>query len=148
MRGRAGARLVATLLGGAFGFLLCWGQFTSPVRIREMLLLEDGYMWAMFVSAVAVAFVGLRVLAAVRARSPLTGTALRLALERPERRHVVGSVLFGAGWAVSDACPGPIVAQLGLGVVWSLFTVLGTAIGVSLHSRREGERAGALAESA
>ena len=30
-----------------------------------------------------------------------------------ERRHVVGSVLFGLGWAVADACPGPVLAQLG-----------------------------------
>jgi uncharacterized protein len=134
-------RATASLLGVAFGFLLAWGQFSSPHRIRQMLLLEDGYLWIMFAVAVAFAFVGLRVLSAVRARSPLTGELLRVSVTRPERRHVVGSLLFGGGWAVSDSCPGPIAVQLGQGVLWSVFTILGVGIGISLYFRRQRAKA-------
>ena len=55
-------RIASVLLGAGFGFLLSWGQFIDPDRIRDMLLLRDPYMWEMFATAVAVAFVALRLL--------------------------------------------------------------------------------------
>ena len=133
-------RLAAGLVGVAFGFLLSWGQATSPDRIREMLLLEDPYLYLMLGSGVVVASAGVRLLLRARAHALVTGEPVRWETLRPERRHVVGSVLFGAGWAVSDACPGPIAAQLGQGVAWSLFTLAGVVIGVALYLRRQ-ERA-------
>jgi uncharacterized protein len=70
----------------------------------------------------------------------VTGEPVRWETLRPERRHIVGSALFGAGWAISDACPGPIAAQVGQGFAWSLFTLAGVVIGVALYLRRQ-ERA-------
>ncbi|MCW2994432.1 MAG: hypothetical protein JWQ18_1927 [Conexibacter sp.] len=52
------------------------------------------------------------------------------------RRHLTGSLLFGIGWGVADACPGPIAAQLGQGIPWALFTLAGAAAGVWLFLRR------------
>src|SRR5256885_2278554 len=80
-----------------------------------------GSMWLMCASAVAVGFVGLRLLRRARARSLLTGEPVSWTTARPERRHVVGAVIFGVGWAVSDVCPGPVAAQLGQGIGWSVF---------------------------
>jgi uncharacterized membrane protein YedE/YeeE len=131
-------RLIALALGLAFGVMLSWGGMTSPDRIRAMLLLSDGYLWWMFFTAVAVAFVGLRLVRRA-------GAARNVLTLRPERRHVVGSALFGLGWAVADVCPGPIVAQLGQGLVWSLFTLLGMGIGIELHAVRQRRAARALA---
>ena len=133
-------RRAAALVGVAFGFLLSWGQATSPDRIREMLLLEDPYLYLMLGSGVLVASAGVRLLRRARAHALLTGEPVAWATLRPERRHVVGSVLFGTGWAVSDACPGPIAAQLGQGFAWSLFTLAGIVIGIGLYLRRQ-ERA-------
>ena len=56
--------------------------------------------------------------------------------EAPRRNHVVGSVIFGLGWAVADACPGPIATQLGPGVLWSLFTITGVFGGIVRAQRR------------
>jgi uncharacterized membrane protein YedE/YeeE len=60
---------------------------------------------------------------------------------RPARRHVVGSVVFGTGWAIADACPGPIAAQVGQGFPWSVFTLVGVGLGVWLALRRPFTRA-------
>jgi len=133
-------RRAAALVGVAFGFLLSWGQATSPDRIREMLLLEDPYLYLMLGSGVLVASAGVRLLRRARAHALVTGEPVAWETLRPERRHVVGSVMFGAGWAVSDACPGPIAAQLGQGVAWSLFTLAGVVIGIGLYLRTQ-ERA-------
>jgi uncharacterized membrane protein YedE/YeeE len=61
---------------------------------------------------------------------------------KPQRRHVVGSVLFGVGWAVAAVCPGPIAAQLGQGVPWALATLAGLVLGLLLFSRRSAVAAG------
>jgi uncharacterized membrane protein YedE/YeeE len=130
-------RAASALIGAGFGFLLSWGQFVSPDRIRQMLLLEDSYMWVMFATAVAVGFVGLRLMRRARVRSLLTDQPIAWTSARPERRHVVGAAIFGVGWAVSDVCPGPVAAQLGLGVGWSLPLLAGIGLGVLLFFRRE-----------
>jgi len=98
-------RFAAAAFGVAFGFLISWGQFTDPDRIRDMLLLEDPYLYLMIFSAIAVAFGGTWLLRRARARALLTGEPLSLDRSKPERRHVVGAALFGLGWAISDSCP-------------------------------------------
>ncbi|HEU4978174.1 MAG TPA: DUF6691 family protein [Solirubrobacteraceae bacterium] len=130
-------RAAACLLGIAFGFMISWGQFSDPERIRQMLLLEDPYMYLMMGSSIAVAMLGLRVLRARRARALITGAPVTIATQRPERRHFVGAAIFGVGWAIADSCPGPIAAQLSQGVAWSAFTAAGVLCGVWLYLRRQ-----------
>jgi uncharacterized membrane protein YedE/YeeE len=120
----------AAFLGIVFGLAIAWVGAADPEAIHRMLLLQDARLYLMMGSAVAVAFVGLRLLARRRARAVFSGAQVRLATERPQSRHVVGSVLFGLGWALSDACPGPIAVQLGGGLVWSLATGAGVGLGV------------------
>jgi len=137
-------RVAATLFGVAFGFLISWGQFSDPDRIRDMLLLNDLYLYAMMFSAIAVAFAGTALLRRRRARALLTGEPISVERTRPERRHIVGAAIFGVGWAIADSCPAPIAAQLTQGVLWSLFTIAGIFIGVELYLRRR-ERSAAQA---
>jgi uncharacterized membrane protein YedE/YeeE len=129
-------RIAATLFGVAFGFLISWGQFSDPDRIRDMLLLNDLYLYAMMFSAIAVAFAGTALLRRRRARALLTGEPISVERTRPERRHIVGAAIFGVGWAIADSCPAPIAAQLTQGVLWSVFTIAGIFIGVELYLRR------------
>src|SRR4051794_29474470 len=130
-------RITGALVGVVFGVTLSWTGMTSPEVIRSALLFEKAYLFLFFAAAVATSFVGLRVLRAVRERAVITGDPVRWTVERPERRHVVGSLIFGTGWAIADACPGPIFTQLGQGIAWSLFTIAGVAIGVRLHAARQ-----------
>jgi uncharacterized protein len=68
-------------------------------------------------------------------RAILTGEPVAWTTQARQGRHVVGSVLFGVGWGVADACPGPIATQVGQGVLWSLFTLAGTVAGIVLYQR-------------
>lgn len=128
-------RAAAAAFGIAFGFLISWGQFTDPDRIREMLLLEDPYLYLMMFSAIAVAFAGTLLLRRIGARALLTGEPLSLDRTRPKRRHLVGAAIFGLGWAISDSCPAPVAGQLAQGVFWSGFTIVGIALGIVLYLR-------------
>ena len=128
-------RLFVAFLGACFGFVLCWAGAMQPELIRRMLLLQDAYLYLMMASAVAVGLVGLRLLRLTRARAFLTGEPLSWSLRMPERRHAVGAAIFGVGWSIADACPGPIAGQLGLGNPWSMCTIVGVMAGVELYLR-------------
>lgn len=133
-------RIASVGFGVAFGFLLAWGGLADPDVIQAMLLLEDAYVYLMLASAVAVGLAGTRLLVRRRARALFTGEEVACTTDRPERRHVAGSVLFGTGWAIACVCPGPAAVQVGQGVGWGLLTLAGMALGVRLHLLRE-ERA-------
>jgi uncharacterized membrane protein YedE/YeeE len=136
-----GTRLAGGLVGVIFGVTLSWTGMSSPEVLREALLLDNAYLYLFFASAVATATLGLWLLRRARARAVLTGEPVAWTGDAPQRRHVAGSVIFGVGWGVADACPGPIATQVGQGVLWSLFTITGVVAGIVL-SQRFGASAG------
>ena len=136
MRGR----VAVAAIGAVFGFVLAWSGMANPDVIRRGLLLEDFYLYGLFASALATSMIGLRLLRRFRVRALLTHEPISWSTLRPARRHVVGSVIFGSGWAISGACPGPIAAQLGGGAVWSLATLAGVLLGIKLYLVRERAR--------
>ena len=134
---RARTLAAGLAVGAVFGVVLCWSGMSSPNVIRGALLFQDGYLFLFFGAAVITSFVGLRLVRGRRAL--LTGERIDWKSQRPERRHIVGSLVFGLGWGIADACPGPIATQVGQGIWWALFTFGGALIGVRLFLRRQEE---------
>ena len=128
-------RLAGLLVGLVFGVALSWTGMSDPDVIRGALLFEESYLFLFFASAVLVATVGVRLLRG--RRSLLTRERIDWRSTPVQRRHIAGSVLFGTGWALADACPGPIATQLGQGIVWSLFTLAGVVAGIWVFLRRQ-----------
>jgi len=131
------SRAAGLLIGVAFGVLLCWSGMSSPTVIRQALLFQRAYLFLFFASAVAVATTGLWLLRRLRMRALITRERIDWSEQPIRRRHITGSVLFGIGWGVADACPGPIATQVGQGIVWGLWTLSGVLLGVYLFLRRE-----------
>lgn len=130
-------RIAGALIGVVFGVVLSWSGMTSPEIIREGLLFQSSYLFLFFFGAVTTAFIGLRILKVKAPPAVLTGETVRWETIKPERRHVAGSLLFGIGWGVSGACPGPIATQLGQGIVWGLPTTAGLVLGIVLFRRMQ-----------
>ena len=63
-------------------------------------------------------------------------------LERPQSRHVVGSMVFGVGWSLAGTCPGPVAVMIGQGRLTGLVVVAGLLAGVSLQGGLAKRRAG------
>jgi uncharacterized membrane protein YedE/YeeE len=141
-------KLPALAVGAVFGVTLSWTGLSSPNVIRDALLFKSAYLFLFFGSAVATAFVGLRILRGRRERALLVDRPVRWKVESPQRHHIVGSVVFGTGWAIADACPGPIATQLGQGIWWSVFTIAGLVTGVALYLRGRPEAVRASESSA
>jgi uncharacterized protein len=106
-----GLRFVA--LGGYFGFVLLKAEVVSWYRIQEMFRFESFHMFGVIGSAIAVAALG-RMLLARGGRSAAAGAAE--GMPAGWRRYLYGGSLFGVGWALTGACPGPIAALVGGGV--------------------------------
>jgi uncharacterized membrane protein YedE/YeeE len=110
---------------------------SDPDVIRDALLLRDSYLFLFFASAVATSAIGLQLVRRYQRRAVLTGSPVGWTPETPQRRHVVGSLIFGLGWGVSCACPGPIATQVGQGIPWAVFTLIGALGGIYLYLRAE-----------
>jgi uncharacterized protein len=124
-------RLSALALGIVTGFVFAWARLTDPDTFRRMLSLDSPRIYLLMGAAVGVAFVGARLLRGRRAL--LTREAIEWQSVRPTRSHLIGSVLFGIGWGITDACPGPTAAQLGGGRILALAVCAGVVAGVRLQ---------------
>jgi uncharacterized membrane protein YedE/YeeE len=74
-------------------------------------------------------------LRALGARTWLGGQPVTFETASIERKHILGSMLFGAGWSIAATCPGPILAQLGSGRWLALATAAGLLVGIALRDR-------------
>ena len=124
-------RLSALALGIVTGFAFAWARLTEPETFHRMLSLDSPRIYLLMGAAVAVAFAGARLLRG--RRTLLTGEPIDWTAARPSRSHILGSVLFGIGWGITDACPGPTAAQLGGGRALAVAVAAGILVGVRLQ---------------
>lgn len=116
---------VFALFGLVMGFSLSCIGFSNYDELHKMFSFVDLRLFFTFAGAVALAMAGFAILA----------RGHTLPAKPFHKGTIAGSVLFGVGWAVSGACPGIALVQLGEGQVPALATVLGIASGVWLYRR-------------
>lgn len=126
---------VVTTIGGVFGFLLTGSGLGDYDTIHDGLLLQDPYIYLMLASSVGVAAAGVWMLER-RGRTVLGG-ALRLPRGTPRRGTVLGSSIFGVGFAVGATCPGITVAALATGNAWGAVVLAGIFAGLWWRGRHE-----------
>ena len=122
------------VLGGAFGFLLVEAEVVSWFRIQEMFRFEAFHMYGIIGTAVITAAISLLAIKRLHLRSA-DGQPLGL---EPKTigsgvRYLAGGSLFGLGWALTGACPGPLVALVGAGVPVMLVTILSALVGTWVY---------------
>lgn len=123
---------IGFLFGLAFGFTLAAARLTEFNVIHRMLLFRDPAPFLIMGSAVVVAAPTLRLLHRLGWETPLGGR-LTLPGSPVQRHHVLGSLVFGTGWAVAGSCPGPALAMIGTGRVMGIAIVTGLFCGIALR---------------
>ena len=118
------------LLGCAFGAVLTESEVISWFRIQEMFRFQAFHMYGVIASAILVAGASL----ALIKRLGLRGSdGQRLGLAPKEvgsgARYIIGGAIFGVGWALTGACPGPLVALVGSGVPVMIVAVVSALAG-------------------
>lgn len=116
------------LLGVAFGIVLVRSEVVSWFRIQEMFRFQGFHMFGIFATALPVAIVTVQVMKRLQVRT-LDGAPVSLPPKSLGRgvRYLVGGPVFGVGWALTGACPGPLLALVGSGA-----SVMAVAIGSAL----------------
>ena len=116
------------LVGVLFGGVLTEAEVISWFRIQEMFRFDAFHMYGIIGSAVVVAALSLRVIARLGLRSA-DGEPLTLPPKTVGSgvRYAIGGTVFGLGWALTGACPGPLVALVAAGVPVML-AALGSAL--------------------
>ncbi len=124
--------------GAAFGFVITAAGLNNYDVIHRMLLLQELEVYLIMASAVAVAAPLLWVLEHWHFKTALGGP---LIIERgPVRRdNVLGAAVFGAGWALAGACPGPAIGMAVAGSVPALAVMGGLMTGVLARDRVAGQ---------
>jgi uncharacterized membrane protein YedE/YeeE len=122
------------LIGSAFGAVLMEAEVISWFRIQEMFRFDAFHMYGIIGSAVVVAGLSLLAIKTLGLRAA-DGSPLALPPKTLGSgvRYIVGGSIFGVGWALTGACPGPLVALVGGGVPVMLVALVSALAGTWLY---------------
>jgi len=115
------------ILGIIFGIIMTKSEAVSWYRIQEMFRFQSFHMYGIIGSALAVGVILIQLITRKQIKN-IEGNAIQLADKNFSiSRYLFGGIIFGLGWALSGACPGPMFTLLGNG--FSVFiVVIGSAI--------------------
>lgn len=126
-------RLVALLLGIFFGIVLVKSEVVSWFRIQKMFRFEEAHMYLIIASAVVVGAISVFIIKRLQMRT-VQGEAIVIREKPFNKGVVVGGIIFGMGWAITGACPGPIYAQMGSGAYMAVITFVAALAGAYLYA--------------
>ena len=102
------------VLGVLFGIILIKSEVISWFRIQEMFRFQSFHMYGVIGSAIVVGLISIQLIKRYRLRT-INGEEIRIADKQYNHGTWIGGGIFGLGWALTGACPGPLFAQLGTG---------------------------------
>jgi hypothetical protein len=118
------------LLGIVFGVVMAKSEAISWFRIQEMFRFQAFHMYGIIGTAVTVGVIGVALIKKFKIRDFHGNPILFHPKEKSITRYLVGGTIFGLGWALSGACPGPMVVNIGYGFlsmsIVFLFAIVGT----------------------
>jgi uncharacterized membrane protein YedE/YeeE len=113
-------------VGIFFGIVLIKSEIISWFRIQEMFRFQSFHMYGVMGSAVVTGIISVFLIKKFKART-IYGEPVKLYSKKFSKGQVYGGLLFGSGWALTGACPGPLFALIGSGLT-VIFVVIGSAI--------------------
>jgi uncharacterized protein len=116
------------LVGIFFGIVLTKGEAISWYRIQEMFRFESFHMYGIFMTAIPVGALSLFLIRTMKIKT-MEGDEIEMPQKKYHHGVIIGSLLFGFGWALTGACPGPIYAQIGTGFLVTVVTLLAALLG-------------------
>lgn len=116
------------IYGVVFGIILTKAEVISWFRIQEMFRFQSFHMYGIIGSAVIVGAISIILIKKLRLKAS-DGGAIIFPSKPYNKGLMIGGTMFGLGWALTGACPGPIFAIIGNGysvfVVTLIFAILG-----------------------
>ena len=120
------------LVGVAFGIVFVKAEIVSWFRIQEMFRFQSFHMYGVIGTAVVVGLISVQLIKRFRIKSA-DGQLITIAPKTFQKGQVIGGLLFGCGWAITGACPGPLFAQIGAGFGAVSVTLLSALAGTWVY---------------
>ncbi len=124
------ALLTYVVIGTLFGILFTKAEVISWFRIQEMFRFQSFHMYGIIGSAVVVAAVSIFIIKHFGVRT-LSGDPIVIPAKQmgTGTRYWLGGTIFGLGWALTGACPGPLFALIGSGTSVIVVTLVSAVAG-------------------
>lgn len=120
------------LLGIFFGIVFTKAEVISWFRIQEMFRLQSFHMYGIIGSAILVAMVSIWLIKKFNIKT-IYGEEIVFQKKEFNKGQIYGGLIFGFGWAVTGACPGPLFAQIGTGATAIVVTLLSAIAGTWVY---------------
>lgn len=110
------------------GIIFIKAEILSWFRIQEMFRLASFHMYGVIGTAVAVGMLSIFLIRKLGIKT-MHGEEITIVPKTFSQGQIYGGLLFGIGWAITGACPGPLYAQVGTGAFSIGITILSAVAG-------------------
>lgn len=117
-----------TVVGIFFGITFIKAEVVSWFRIQEMFRLQSFHMYGVIGTAVMVAIISVWLIKKFNIKT-IYGEKIAFSAKKFNKGQIYGGLLFGFGWAITGACPGPLFAQIGSGFFVVIVVLLSAVAG-------------------
>lgn len=124
------------LAGSLFGFILIRSEVVSWFRIVEMFRFESFHMYGIIISAIVTGIIGIQLINVLKLTDS-EGNQLQIEPRRLTlwKSYLFGGILFGLGWGLTGACPGPLFALVGSGHFVVLIPIFSALFGTYIYGK-------------
>ena len=118
--------------GILFGIVFVKAEIISWFRIQEMFRFESFHMYGVIGTAVVVGLISVQLIKRYKVKT-VHGETIHIPEKTFNKGQIFGGLLFGLGWAITGACPGPLFAQVGAGFSVVIVTFLSAVAGTWVY---------------
>lgn len=120
------------IVGILFGIVFVKAEVVSWFRIQEMFRFQSFHMYGIIGSAILVGMISVRLIKKFNIKT-IYGEKIEFHPKQFNRGQIYGGLIFGLGWAITGACPGPLFAQIGTGALVIIVTLLSAIAGTWVY---------------
>jgi hypothetical protein len=120
------------VVGIIFGIVFVKAEIISWFRIQEMFRLQSFFMYGVIGTAIAVGMLSIWLIKKFDIKT-IAGEKITFSNLTFHKGQVIGGLIFGIGWAITGACPGPLFAQIGSGFLVVFVTLLSALAGTWVY---------------
>jgi uncharacterized membrane protein YedE/YeeE len=121
------------LVGIVFGIVMAKSEAISWFRIQEMFRFQAFHMYGIIGTAVVLGVLGVALIKKFNIRDINGNPIVFLPKDKSIVRYLLGGSIFGLGWALSGACPGPMVVNIGYGFLTMAIVFVSAVVGTYLY---------------
>jgi len=120
------------IVGILFGITFVKAEIISWFRIQEMFRFQSFHMYGVIGTAVITGIISVFLIKKLKIKS-LNGEVIHIPNKTFSKGQIIGGLIFGFGWALTGACPGPLFAQVGAGYAVVLVALLSAVAGTWVY---------------